>query len=257
MNYYEHHIGDYAQATVHLSLLEDGAYSRLIRKYYAEEKPLPVDVQAVQRLIVARTDEEKQAVADILKEFFTLEEDGWHNKRCDEEIARYREKQGKARASANARWNKNKKPNAPAMRSHSEGNAHQTPDTNHQTQVIPPLPPAAVGGSTVLPDPFEDFWKAYPKKVGKEAARKAWGKIKKPADTLQAIKQAISWQVESEQWLKESGQFIPNPTTYLNQQRWLDEQPTKAKSARATTPQHTNDFENIDYRKGISNDGSF
>lgn len=149
MNYYEHHIGDYAQATAHLSFIEDAAYSRLIRKYYAEEKPMPADIKAVQRLVGARTKEERQAVADILDEFFELEADGWHNKRCDAEIARYRGKQDKARASAEARWSKR---NAPAMRTHAEtdanastgndadamrtqceGNAHQSPVTSHQT----------------------------------------------------------------------------------------------------------------------------
>lgn len=149
MNYYEHHIGDYAQATAHLSFVEDAAYSRLIRKYYAEEKPLPADLKAVQRLVGARTKEERQAVSDILDEFFELEADGWHNKRCDAEIARYRGKQDKARASAEARWSKR---NAPAMRTHAEtdanastgndadamrtqceGNAHQSPVTSNQT----------------------------------------------------------------------------------------------------------------------------
>jgi uncharacterized protein YdaU (DUF1376 family) len=152
MNYYEHHIGDFTQATAHLSFVEDAAYSRLIRKYYAEERPLPADIKAVQRLTGARTKEERQAIADMLHEFFHLEEDGWHNKRCDAEIARYRGKQEKARASAEARWSKR---NAPAMRTHSEndanastgndanalrsqceGNAHQSPVTRHQTPDI-------------------------------------------------------------------------------------------------------------------------
>lgn len=91
MNFYKHHIGDYAQATGHLSFVEDAAYSRLIRKYYAEEKPLPIEVKAVQRLIGARTKEEKQAVEDVLQEFFSKEHDGWHNKRCDAEIEANRE----------------------------------------------------------------------------------------------------------------------------------------------------------------------
>lgn len=91
MNYFEHHIGDYAQATYHLSFVEDAAYSRMIRKYYAEERPLPSDIKAVQRLVGARTKVERQAVSDMLDEFFHLESDGWHNKRCDAEIARYRD----------------------------------------------------------------------------------------------------------------------------------------------------------------------
>lgn len=91
MNYYEHHIGDYAEATAHLSFIEDSAYSRLIRKYYATEKPLPMDQKLVQRLVGARSKEEREAVATVLDEFFNLQDDGWHNTRCDKEIANYKE----------------------------------------------------------------------------------------------------------------------------------------------------------------------
>jgi hypothetical protein len=69
---------------------------------------------------------------------------------------------------------------------------------------------------------FETFWKAYPKKIGKKAAEQAWRKAKdKPnvVDTLQAIENAK----HSDQWTKENGQFIPNPSTWINQGRWADE----------------------------------
>lgn len=89
MNYFELHIGDYAQATAHLSFVEDAAYLRLIRKYYSDEKPLPADIKAVQRLAGARTKEEKKAVETVLSEFFFLSDDGWHNSRCDAEILKY------------------------------------------------------------------------------------------------------------------------------------------------------------------------
>lgn len=91
MNYYEHHLGDYAEATAHLTFVEDAAYSRLLRKYYATEQPLPADLKAVQRLVGARSKEEREAVEVVLNEFFTLQSDGWHNARCDEEIARFHE----------------------------------------------------------------------------------------------------------------------------------------------------------------------
>lgn len=70
-------------------------------------------------------------------------EDGWHNKRCDDEIFRYKDKQSKAKRSAEARWSKpkahsdgNADASLNAMRTHSDGNAHQTPDTRHQTPDI-------------------------------------------------------------------------------------------------------------------------
>lgn len=140
MNYYEHHIGDYDEATAHLTACEDGIYSRLIRKYMATEKPLAGDLKALQRLVRARTREEKEAVETVLEEFFEQREDGWHQHRCDETIARYQDKQAKARRSAEARWGAHRTQSdgnanayADGMRTHCEGNAHQAPDTKHQT----------------------------------------------------------------------------------------------------------------------------
>ncbi|WP_443115469.1 DUF1376 domain-containing protein [Herbaspirillum seropedicae] len=102
MNYYEHHIGDYAEATAHLSFVEDAAYSRLIRKYYAQEKALPADLKAVQRLVGARSKEEREAVETVLAEFFELQDDGWHQGRCDEVIAKYLETQPEREAKKEA-----------------------------------------------------------------------------------------------------------------------------------------------------------
>lgn len=71
--------------------------------------------------------------------------------------------------------------------------------------------------------PFEEFWKAYPKKKAKEAARKAWAKLK-PDETLgKEIIQAVMESAKSKDWLKENGKYIPFPATYLNGKRWEDE----------------------------------
>ena len=148
MNYYEHHIGDYAEATAHLTFIEDATYSRLIRKYYATEKPLPMDVKFVQRLINARSKEEKNAVISVLNEFFTLTDDGWRQERCDHEIARFKDRQIKARRSAEGRWQSSSVEqilsdsttisvcdrNANALPTQCSPNTrHQTPNTNLHT----------------------------------------------------------------------------------------------------------------------------
>lgn len=91
MNHFPFHIGDYAEATGHLSFIEDATYFRCIRKYYSTEKALPREISQVQRLIGAKTKEEKNSVEVVLNEFFILEEDGWHNKRCDQELEKYQE----------------------------------------------------------------------------------------------------------------------------------------------------------------------
>lgn len=69
---------------------------------------------------------------------------------------------------------------------------------------------------------FEEFWAKYPKKVAKSTAKKAFEKVSAPLETLLT---AIDRQKCSEQWSKDGGQFIPNPATWLNQERWNDELP--------------------------------
>jgi uncharacterized protein YdaU (DUF1376 family) len=151
MNFYKHHIGDYAQATAHLSFVEDAAYSRMIRKYYAEEKPLPADIRAVQRLIGARSKEEREAVEVVLNEFFELQDDGWHNKRCDEELSRANaqaetnkriaeEREARKKAareahehSTNRDTQSHESLHEPSIESLPSREPSQTPDTRHQT----------------------------------------------------------------------------------------------------------------------------
>ena len=98
VNFYKHHLGNYEAATAHLTWDEDCAYRRLMAAYYRREKPLPADSSEVYRLVRAIAPKQRQAVDSVLREFFDLREDGWHNKRCDEEIAAYQ-----AQASTNRR----------------------------------------------------------------------------------------------------------------------------------------------------------
>src|SRR5690625_1330785 len=89
MNYYQFHIADWALHTAHLTLEEEGVYRRLLDHYYDTELPIPVETQPVIRRLRLRGYEE--TVALILEEFFTLEADGWHNRRADKEIDAYHE----------------------------------------------------------------------------------------------------------------------------------------------------------------------
>lgn len=89
MNYFELHLGDYEAATAHLSVLEDGIYGRLLRLYYRTEKPIPADLKQASRLVRATSKPERDAVQQVLSDFFELREDGYHQQRCDEEIERY------------------------------------------------------------------------------------------------------------------------------------------------------------------------
>ena len=100
MNYYPFHVGDYAAHTSHLDPLEDLAYRRMLDLYYLRECALPHDPAEVARLIRMRGNVAE--VTAVLREFFTEFEGGWVNGRCEEEILRMKDKQTKAKASAEA-----------------------------------------------------------------------------------------------------------------------------------------------------------
>ena len=66
---------------------------------------------------------------------------------------------------------------------------------------------------------FDTFWTAYPRKVAKAEARKAWSRMRPPVDK---ILEALKWQKGQEQWQHDGGQFIPYPASYLRGERWED-----------------------------------
>jgi uncharacterized protein YdaU (DUF1376 family) len=153
MYYYQHHIGDYRKDTTHLSILEHGAYRQLLDLYYISEQPLPLDDAKLMRLVCARNADEVQAVKNVLDDFFEKTKDGYIQSRCDKEISAYHGKSLKAKASADARWNKNKDlKDANALRTECEGNANHKPLTiNHKpTKYIPPIPTELLSALMVI-----------------------------------------------------------------------------------------------------------
>lgn len=140
MNFYKHHLGDYAIATAHLTWDEDMAYSRLIRMYYLHERPIPADVAQACRLVRATTPAQRKAVETVLLEFFTLREDGWHQSRCDKEIADANQKAernrevGKMGGRPKVGGYEYKPTNNPdGFQNEPNNNPSQTPDTRLQT----------------------------------------------------------------------------------------------------------------------------
>ena len=92
MFYFKFHIGDYRRETQHLTLLEHGVYMTLMSTYYTSEQPLPKDERQLLRLAGARTEDEKQAVLDIVNEFFIPTETHWVHSRIDFELSEYHSK---------------------------------------------------------------------------------------------------------------------------------------------------------------------
>lgn len=92
-----------------------------------------------------------------------------------------------------------------------------------------PLTPQGEDAQQIL---FERFWQAYPKKRGKQDARKAWGKLKPDLALCRRMSDALARDKLSHDWRKEDGRYIPYPATWLNGRRWEDE-PTAAPAAES------------------------
>jgi len=68
---------------------------------------------------------------------------------------------------------------------------------------------------------FDTFWKAYPKKVSKANAVKAFPKAIKKVD-FDVMLKALEAHKKQDQWTKDKGKYIPNPASWLNFERWED-----------------------------------
>ena len=68
---------------------------------------------------------------------------------------------------------------------------------------------------------FDKFWTAYPRKTDKKKSMAAFLRLSEESQLL-AIAD-VKPRAKSESWTKQGGQFVPNPTTYINGEKWSDE----------------------------------
>jgi hypothetical protein len=91
--------------------------------------------------------------------------------------------------------------------------------------------------TTIYSPDFEEFWKHYPRRIGKGAAYRSWKAHRPPLDLCL---KALEWQRISGQWTRDGGQYIPHPATWINQERWLDEpQDDELRGNRATAGKYS------------------
>jgi uncharacterized protein YdaU (DUF1376 family) len=188
VNYYPHHIGDFNNATRHLTRVERALYRELIELYYDTERPLPADdFPWICKKVLADSQTDRDAVKAILKEFFDLEGDVYRHRRCDREIASYRAKQEAAikagRASAESRLNRK---GTRVQRTLNRRSTSVQPTNNQEPRTIVEAPQRSRGSrlpsdwepdqelkawaSTERPDldfdvtlaRFRDYWAAIP-----------------------------------------------------------------------------------------------
>lgn len=86
---------------------------------------------------------------------------------------------------------------------------------------------------------FAKFWAAYPKRVKRLAAEKAFQSLNPPDELLGHILDAIARQSRTDQWTKDDGKFIPHPASWLNGRRWEDETQVRPPPGHAGNPAPT------------------
>lgn len=99
MHFYNFNVKDFNSSTRHLTHLERALFRDLIDMYYVEEKAITSNITILERKLLVHTEEERQALKNVLADFFTLKalkgdgEERYHIKRIDREIKNYRHRQ--------------------------------------------------------------------------------------------------------------------------------------------------------------------
>lgn len=219
MYHYQHHIGDFNNATRHLTRLERSIYRDLIELYYDTESQLPDDLPWICRRILANdcsTDVER-----MLNEFFTKTQRGWYHGRCEHEIEKYRssssQKSSAGRASAAKRAAKSQQ--ALNGRSTNDEHALNGRSTNRKPITDNHKP---ITNTNTQPDgcmnAFQEFYDSYPRKIDRVRAEKAFAGINPDPNLLgMMIRHCTTAYLDTEV------RYIPSPTTYLNDRRWEDQ----------------------------------
>lgn len=149
MNYYKYYSGDFMRDTAALSLVEVGAYQRLLNHYYATGS-LTSDLSSLFRICAAFTEEEQNAVKKVINLYFKKRADFVTNLRVEKELKMAQEFISKQRAKAYKRHGTAPKPDMPQ---HNSGNAtadatampNHTPYTNINNNIN-------IIGKTASPD---------------------------------------------------------------------------------------------------------
>lgn len=228
MHYYKRNIGDYHKKAGRLSMLEHGAYTLLIDSCYDREQ-FPT-LEEANDWAWARTDAELAAVKFVLSKFFTLEDGVYIQNRIKEELDDYKDK-----SETNSRIAQEREANRKKSKQYVNESSRTVNETCDKTHEPPPNhkpitnnhKPITNNQSNTIGD-FDVFWECYPNKAAKQAAVKAWAKLKPTESLFSTIMDALKKQKPH----FKAG-FIPHPATWLNGRRWEDAINTQAEGQEA------------------------
>lgn len=122
------------------------------------------------------------------------------------------QREGKGEGEGDIKRKEEKKKDTDAI---PQGISSAPADEHSQKEKEKPKRPAPE-----IPAGFDRFWEAYPRKVNKQDAVKAWKKLKPGETMLEDILDGLQRWEKTAQWTKDNGQYIPYPSTFLNRRSW-------------------------------------
>jgi uncharacterized protein YdaU (DUF1376 family) len=216
--------GDYIRDTRHLTPMKHGVFLLLLMHCWDQKGPVPLDEQEAAGIVNCRSADEVESLRYVLGKYFVKMEDGWYNRRMQKEVeksealSRVRATAGRLGYEARVKHLPSKS-YANAMQVHLSPSPSPSPSLSKTTSN--PLAQKKPCACEYSPS-FLEFWTSYPRKIGKDAAFKAWKGIKPNREILDAMLVAMERQKPTLRW-DDGGKFIPHPATWLRAGRWKDE----------------------------------
>jgi len=205
---------DWVRDTAQLSLQEQGAYLILTKEYWNKQGKLCDDKTRLYRSCGAQSRSEKESVNFILDTYFLHENGMYINKRIDEELVKAAEnkvtQRKRTEAARAAKLKKTKTVTTPVTSSPSP-----TPTPKKE------IDKESISNTNAQ---FDTFWKAYPRKKSKDAAKKRFIKVMDSGVELKEIMDGL--KILSKTLTNTEIKFIPHAATWLHEKRWNDEDET-------------------------------
>lgn len=197
-----------------MSMSERGVYTTLLSHCWLDNG-LPINLSELARMVGMNPKQfERMWTAGPLNECFYEKGGKFQNRRLDVEHKVQADYRAKKKAAADARW---------TMQNECAASSVHYAELMQTDAPLPlPLSSSSIERNTHTLR-FERFWAVYPKKRSKDAAFKAWLKRKPDEQFTQSIIAAVQRQRSLPDWVKDHGQFIPYPASWLNAGGWQDE----------------------------------
>jgi len=239
--WYKRYPADFIAGTLSLTLEEKGAYSVALDLIYDRHGPIPDDARWIARVCgcsTRRWNQIRQTLINAGK--LILENDTLDNNRAKKQRLSEEKEHEKLSENGVKGAEKTNEKRAAAKENNKIEEKGPSETERHTRSQIPDSREEPSGSSQTLARraDFDVFWKAYPHKVGKGAALKAFsaaGKKAGLATMLAGVERYIAAKPPDRQWC--------NPATWLNQERWEDQYGVTA--TRTDSQRQPNAWDNL------------